>query len=245
MRLAQGASWASCELRHASCASESAVPHVAKERSTGGMWWPRARSPRWLSPPQSSRSCTVRGICVFARGGVTFLSSLLFAPLRSTSALRRRPLSLGMPAARAGLLPASVTCVSRAYSALRTTFFRRIRGLRRVFVVSRSCRARVASSSLSLLACSARQSPLLASLAPSAQPALAPNTGNMHAARRRGVAFAPAITRREPQRARARALFLRCVVCAVCGVCGPSGLRPLATGQLPCCVAGLPGCPLS
>ena len=134
----RGASWASCELRDASCASESAVPHGAKERSAGGsMWWPRARSPRWLSPPQSSRSCTVRGMCVFARGGggVPVVASLRSTPLHQRL-LRRRPLSLGMPAARASLLPASVTCVSRAYSALRTTFIRRIRGLRRVFAVS-------------------------------------------------------------------------------------------------------------
>ena len=94
--------------------------------------------------------------------------------------------------------------------------------LRRLFVVSRSCRARVASSSLSLLAL---RGVIVASTLSATRP---PNAGNTHAARRRagrGVlarGFAPVIPH----------IPLCVSVCA-----WPH--RPLATGQRPCCLLWL------
>ena len=221
----RGASWVSCELRDASCASESAVPHGAKERSAGGMWWSCARSPRWLSPPQSSRSCTVRGICVFARGGVTFLSSLLFAPLRSTSALAATPPPLSRHASRArgsasGKRDVRLACVLRAARDLLSSHSRSPPRLCRVSFLSCACRFFVALS-----ACLLRAAITVASKPSTLSATRPPNTGNTHAARRRGVAFAPAVCWKEPQRARARALF-RCVLCVLC-------VAPPAAGHWP------------
>ena len=223
MRIARGASWTSCELRDASCASESAVPHGAKERSAGGMWWPRARSPWWFSLQQMSRSCTMRGVFVFARGGVTFLSSLLFAPLRSTSALAATP-PLSRRASRergsaSGKRDVRLACMLRAARNLLSSHSRSLPRLCRVSFLSCACRFFAALSS----ACSARHHCCKSSTVSATRP---PKTGNKRAARRRGVAFAPVISRwRAPVRARARSVPL----CAVCGMCGPSGRWPLAS----------------
>ena len=83
-------------------------------------------------------------------GGVTFLSSLLFVPLRSTSALAATPPPLSRHASRAresasGKRDVRLACVLRAAHDLLSSHSRsppRLCGLRRVFVVSRSCRAR-------------------------------------------------------------------------------------------------------
>ena len=237
MRIARGASWASCELRDASCASMSAVvPHGAKERSAGGMR-PLARylGPRWFSLPQSSRSCRARGAPFSLAGGWRSCRRFsLFPPLRFTSArvLRLRRPSLS---ARQRRVRISALCIRRApWCKPRVRTPRRARSsfvvfgsLRRLFVVSRSCRARVASSSLSLLA-------LRGFVVASTLSATRLRTPQIPTQRDagRGVAYLRVDSRRPFPISRARALPLCVSVCA-----WPH--RPLATGQRPCCLLWL------
>ena len=164
------------------------VPHGAKERSAGGMR-PLARylGPRWFSLPQSSRSCRARGAPFSLAGGWRSCRRFsLFPPLRFTSArvLRLRRPSLS---ARQRRVRISALCIRRApwcKPRVRTpcrarSSFVVFGSLRRLFVVSRSCRARVASSSLSLLAL---RGIVVARTLSATRP---PNAGNRHAAQRR------------------------------------------------------------
>lgn len=236
MRIARGASWASCELRDASCASMSAVvPHGAKERAQRRRHAAAAREvPRssvvLTAPVEQVVPCA--GCTVFPRGGVALLSSLLFPPLRFTSArvLRRPSLS-----ARQRRVRISALCIRRApWCKPRVRTPRRARSsfvvfgsLRRLFVVSRSCRARVASSSLSLLA-------LRGFVVASTLSATRLRTPAIRTQRDagRGVVYLRVDSRRPFPISRARALPLCVSVCA-----WPH--RPLATGQRPCCLLWL------
>ena len=234
MRIARGASWASCELRDASCASMSAVvPHGAKERSAGGMR-PLARylGPRWFSLPQSSRSCRARG-APFSLVGV-WRSCRRSSFLHSASPARAccdAPLSRHASGACGSLLSASgerrgvsLACVLRAARDLLSSIFG---SLRRLFIVSRSCRARVASSSLSLLA-------LRGFVVASTLSATRLRTPAIRTQRDagRGVVYLRVDSRRPFPISCARALPLCVSVCA-----WPH--RPLATGQRPCCLLWL------
>ena len=175
----------------------------------------------------------VRGVHRFPSRGVALLSSLLFPPLRFTSArvLRRPSLS-----ARQRRVRISALCIRRAlWCKPRVCTPRRARSsfvvfgsLRRLFVVSRSCRARVAFRRSLCLLCAASSL-----LAPSAQPASERRQyPRSERDAGRGVAYLRVDSRRPFPISRARALPLCVSVCA-----WPH--RPLATGQRPCCLLWL------
>ena len=158
----------------------------------------------------------------------------LFPPLRFTSArvLRLRRPSLS---ARQRRVRISALCIRRApWCKPRVRTPRRARSsfvvfgsLRRLFVVSRSCRARVASSSLSLLAL---RGFVVASTLSATRLRTPPIPTQRDAGR--GVAYLRVDSRRPFPISRARALPLCVSVCA-----WPH--RPLATGQRPCCLLWL------
>ena len=232
MRIARGASWASCELRDASCASMSAVvPHGAKERSAGGMR-PLARylGPRWFSLPQSSRSCRARG-APFSLVGV-WRSCRRSSFLHSASPARvccDAPLSRHASGACGSLLSASgerrgvsLACVLRAARDLLSSYSGRS-------AASLSClvlvvRVSLLRRSLCLL-CAASSL-----LAPSAQPA-SERRQYARSATPGGVWCTCAWIRAGHSPYRARALF-RCVCRCVRG---PTGHWPLASAPAACC----------
>ena len=158
-------------------------------------------------------------------GGVTFLSSLLFVPLRSTSALAATPPPLSRHASRAresasGKRDVRLACVLRAAHDLLSSHSRS---------PPRLCRV------VSFLSCACRFFVALSACLLRAAITVASKPSTLSATRPRSE-----LRQCESPSARARALSS-----AVCCVCCVWPLRPLATGQLPCRVAGLPGFPLS
>ena len=216
--------------RAASCEMPAALPcrrwFRMEPRSAAPAACGRSRGTSVLggSHCRSRAGRAVRGVHRFPSRGVALLSSLLFPPLRFTSArLLRRP-SLS---ARQRRVRISALCIRRApWCKPRVRTPRRSRSsfvvfgsLRRLFVVSRCCRACVASSSLSVFAL---RGVIVVSTLSATRP---PNAGNTHAARRRAVvAYLRVDSRRPFPISRARALPLCVSVCA-----WPH--RPLATGH--------------
>ena len=224
--------------RAASCEMPAALPcrrwFRMEPRSAAPAACGRSRGTSVLggSHCRSRAGRAVRGVHRFSSRGVVLLSSLLFPPLRFTSArvLRRPSLS-----ARQRRVRISALCIRRApWCKPRVRTPRRARSsfvvfgsLRRLFVVSRSCRARVASSSLSLLAL---RGFVVASTLSATRLRTPPIPTQRDAGR--GVAYLRVDSRRPFPISRARALPLCVSVCA-----WPH--RPLATGQRPCCLLWL------